>query len=134
MIQITADGALVYDSRLEEYSLAGLKVTGGLNKGGTAEITMPLGHPAYYNFIGYRTVVAIYRDGVLRFRGHALYPVNDYNNNRTIVCEGELCFLQDAVSRPYLHQDSPANIFAAVVGEYNDQVDAFKRFKVGTVR
>lgn len=133
MIQIFADGALVYDSRVEEYALQGLTITEGLNKGGTAEIKLPPYHPAYSRFIGYRTVVEIYRDGLLRFRGRALYPVNDYDNFRTVLCEGELCFLLDGISRPYLYQDNPENIFRAVVAEYNAQVDTFKQFIVGEV-
>ena len=31
MIQVYADGALVYDSRLEDYALLGLTVTAALN-------------------------------------------------------------------------------------------------------
>lgn len=133
MIQIFADGALVYDSRLEGYDLQGLKVTRGLNKGGTAEIVMPADHPAYSSFTGYRTIVEIYRDGWLKFRGRALYPVDDFYNQRTVVCEGELCFLQDAIIRPYLYQTSPAQIFRDVIGKYNEQVDDFKRFRIGAV-
>ena len=133
MIQIYADGALTYDSRLEEYDLQGLRVTNGLNKGGTAEIMMPPGHPAANKYRGYKTVVEIYRDGVLRFRGRALYPIDDINNARTVMCEGELCFMQDGIQRPYLYQKSPRYIFRDVVNAYNDQVDAFKRFTVGTI-
>lgn len=133
MIQVYADGVLTYDSRLEEYDLTGLKVTRGLNKGGTAEITMPHGHPAYSTYRNYRTVVEVYRDGRLKFRGRALYPVDNYANQRTIVCEGELCFLQDAIHRPYLHTADPAAIFTELIGDYNSQVESFKRFKVGTI-
>lgn len=137
MIKIYADGALIYDSRLREpgkdYTLLGLRTTTALNKGGTAEIVMPPGHPGYSALTSYRSIVEIYRDGVLRFRGRALQYADDWNNNRTWTCEGELCFFQDAVSRPYLYQDTPAAIFAALVQEYNSQVDTFKQFKVGTV-
>lgn len=133
MIQIYADGALVYDSRLEGNDLKGLKVTRGLNKGGTAEIIMPADHPAYSSFTGYKTIVEIYRDGRLKFRGRALYPVDDFYNQRTVVCEGEMCFLQDAIIRPYLYQDSPEQIFRDVIENYNLQVDTFKRFKIGGV-
>ncbi|MBR5845504.1 MAG: phage tail protein [Rikenellaceae bacterium] len=133
MIQIYADGALTYDSRLEGYDLQGLRITAGLSKGGTAEIAMPPNHPAANRYVGYRTVVEIYRDGVLRFRGRALYPIDDVNNARTVVCEGELCFLQDGISRPYLYQDTPQAIFEAVVMDYNGQVEAFKQFKIGNV-
>lgn len=133
MIQIYADGVLTYDSRREDYDLNGLKITAGLNKGGTAEIAMPPSHPAYNKYAGFRTIVEIYRDGALRFRGRALYPVDDYDNSRTVVCEGERCFLQDGVSRPYLYETNPGAIFAAVVAEYNAQVDRFKQFKLGNV-
>lgn len=133
MIQIIADGVITYDSRLERYDLKGLKVTRGLNKGGTAEITMPSGHPAHGAYKDYKTIVEIYRDGREVFRGRVLYPDDNYNNERTVICEGELCFLQDAVSRPYLYQDSPAAIFAEVLSTYNSQVEPVKQFKVGTV-
>ena len=137
MIQIYADGGLVYDSRLrvagKDYTLLGLTITKGLNKGGTAVMRMRPGHPIYSRFIGHRTVVEIFQDGLRKFRGRALYPSDDWVNCRTWTCEGELCFFQDGTSRPYLYQDTPAAIFTAVVEGYNSQVEAFKRFKVGTI-
>lgn len=133
MIQIYTDGALAYDSRLEEYDLLGLKTNEGLNKGGTLEITMPPSHPAYEKFISYKTIVELYRDGLLRFRGRALFPADDFYKQRTVQCEGELCFFQDAVARPYLYQADPATVFSAIVEEYNAQVEPVKRFKIGEV-
>lgn len=133
MIQIKADGAIVYDSRLEDYDLAGLTTTTGVNKGGTASIVMPPYHPAYDRYTEYKTIVEIYRDGGLRFRGRSLYPIDDYDNIRTIVCEGELCFFQDAVVRPYVYQDTPATVFSALIETYNEQVEPVKQFRVGTI-
>lgn len=133
MIQVYADDVTVYNSRLNDHALLGLKATAGVNKGGTAEITMPPGHPAYDSFTSYRTIVEISRDNELLFRGRALYPTDDFYNRRTITCEGERCFLRDAVMRPYLYQDTPAAIFADVIGIYNAQVEAAKQFQVGTV-
>lgn len=133
MIQIYANDALVYDSRLDDYDLAGLEVTTALNKGGTANISMMPGHPAFSSFMEYSTIVQILRDGVLLFRGRALYIADDIYRQRTVVCEGEMCFFQDAISRPYLYQDSPEAIFSALVQTYNAQVEARKQFQVGTV-
>lgn len=133
MIWVYADGQLVYNSRLDEYKLLRLKTTTGLNKSGTAELILPPGHPAYNAFISYRTVVTLYEGEKLRFRGRALYHADDFGNNRTITCEGERGFFQDAVIRPYLYQDSPATIFAAALELYNASVDEFKRFTLGTV-
>ena len=133
MIQAYADGALVYDSRLGTHKLLGLTYTGGLNKAGTASLVLPPDHPKYEDFTSYRTLVEIYRDNVLVFRGRALYPADDFYKRRTITCEGERGFFRDAVMRPYMYQDGPAAIFANVIGLYNAQVEAFKQFVVGEV-
>ena len=134
MIQVYADDRLVYDSRLEELDLLGLTVTTGLNVGGTAEIVMPAGHPAYSFFTSYKTVVTIYRDGVLRFRGRALYPAVNFLGDKTITCEGELCFLRDSINRPYKYQASPRSIFVTLVYAHNaQQPNPAKQFKVGDV-
>lgn len=132
-VQVYADEMLAYDSRLEDYSLLALQVSNGLNKAGTATIKMPPDHPAYFLFSQYKTIVTVYRDGKLRFRGRALLIQDDYYKQRTITCEGELCFLRDSVARPYLYQDGPAAIFAQVIELHNAQVDASKQFAVGTV-
>jgi hypothetical protein len=133
MIQVYADGVIAYDSRLEDYALKGLIITTGLNKGGTAQIAMPSYHPAYGLFNEYSTIVEIYRDTELKFRGRALQHIDDINNSRTVICEGELCFFLDTVCRPYLYQDSPAAIFEALVQMHNAQAPADRQFKVGVV-
>lgn len=131
MIQVYADEALVYDNRLESYDLVGLQVTNGLNIGGTASIVMPVGHPAYKAFTSMRSIVTVYRDGALRFRGRALYPSDDFHGQRTITCEGEMCLLRDGILKPYTHQAAPSVVFTRIINEYNSQVDEFKRFRVG---
>lgn len=133
MVRVYADDRVVYDTRLPDTALLGLEVSVLVNKAGTAEITMPPEHPAYDDFTEYRTVVTIYRDGVLLFRGRALYATDDFYGRRTITCEGERAFLLDGVMRPYMYQDGPAAIFADVIALYNAQVEEHKRFVVGTV-
>ena len=134
MIQVYADDTLVYDSRLEEYDLIGLTVTTGLNVGGTASIVMPLGHPAYNAFTSYKTIVKVYRDGVLRFRGRALYPADTFYGQRTITCEGEMCFFRDSIRTPgYIAAALGAPYLRGVLSRHNEQVEEFKRFKVGEV-
>lgn len=134
MVQVYADERVVYDTRLPDTALLGLEVSLLVNKAGTAEITMGPDHPAYDYFTEYRTVVTIYRDGVLLFRGRALYADDDFYRRRTITCEGERAFLLDGVMRPYMYQDGPAAIFADIIGLYNAQMtDESRRFVVGTV-
>lgn len=143
MIQLYVDGNLVFDSRVKESALLGLTAQMGINKGGAATIVLPPEHPAYDSFVNYRSVVEIYRDRVLRFRGRALYPTDDFYRTRTITCEGERCFLRDVVIIPgstdengeiiAKYSGEPADIFERVIEKYNSDVDEFKRFEVGTV-
>ena len=104
MIRVYADDDLIYDSRIEADALLGITVTQGLNKGGTANIILPPGHAAYNRFVSYRTIVTIYKDDALRFRGRAVHPADDFYRRRTILCEGELCFFRDVVMQPYVYQ------------------------------
>lgn len=133
MVQVFADGVLIYDPRLEGYELLKLTATVSVEKAGTAELAMPPDHPAYNAFTSYRTVVTIYRNDELIFRGRALYAKDDFHNNRTIVCEGERCFLRDAVMQPYLYQADPAVIFTDAIRRYNAQVEPFKQFRIGAI-
>lgn len=133
MIRIFADGYLVVDSRLEAHDLVGLKISPGLNVGGTAEIILPAGHPAYDSFVGHRTVVTIFRDGSLRFRGRALYHADSIFGERTVTCEGELCFLRDSINRPYNYESTPAKIFRALIRAHNEQMEGYKQFTIGEV-
>lgn len=133
IIKVFADGQLVYDTNLEDTALLGLEVENNVKKAGVASLVMPPGHPAYNSFVAYRTVVEVYRDDLLLFRGRSLHPADDFYNRRTITCEGEQGLLQDGVMRPYLYQDAPAAIFADVINLYNAQVEPFKQFVVGEV-
>lgn len=138
-ISVYADGRLLYDSRVamdprhSASALLALTVTTGLNKGGTAGITMGPEHPFYGQIVSYKTIIEIYRDSSLLFRGRALYPSDDFYGRRAITCEGERCFLADAVLRPYLYQDTPQVIFSDVIAAYNSQVETGKQFDVGSV-
>lgn len=133
MIRVYADDDLIFDSRLETDAVLGLPYTAGLNKAGTTSIILPPDHPAYNRFTSHRTLVTVYRDDKLEFRGRAIYPADDFYRRRTITCEGERCFLRDAILRPYLYQAEPAAIFTDVLGQYNAAVDPAKRFVVGTI-
>lgn len=133
IVQVYADKALVYDNRLEGYELLALQVQAKIESGGTATLQLPPLHPAYSKFVSLKTLVEIYRDSELVFRGRALYPSDDFYGNRTITCESERCFFQDAVMRPFLYQTDPATIFRDVIGIYNAQVDDYKQFAVGDI-
>lgn len=132
-VQMYADGILAYDNRLSDYAMQQILIEEEVNKGGTCTISMLPGHPAYDLFPAFRTPVEVYRDNKLRFRGRPLPLSDETYGIRTIICEGELCWLNDAVIRPYLYQSDPESIFTDIIAKYNAVVEPWKRFDVGTV-
>lgn len=133
MIKAYADGELFYDSLSPSTRLLSFTATPSVAVAGTAELTMPPGHPSFDRFVSYRTLIEIYRRGSLIFRGRALFPYDDNVGRRNVTFEGERCFFRDSVMRPYLFQDSPEAILAEIVNQHNTQVEHFKTFQVGTV-
>lgn len=135
-VQVYADGRAVYDSRLPldlSQGPSSIPIKEALNKGGTASMTLLPAHPLYDAFVPLKTEIRIYRNGKLRWRGRALIPEDDLYCRRTIPCEGELCFFNDAIQRPYSFSGTASAAFSAVVTGYNAAVEPWKRFTVGVV-
>ena len=137
-VKVYASGVLAYDSQLPEekhYSMLSIRIQEGLNKGGTAKLILPPDHRLYNGFPAMRTPVEIYRNDKLRWRGRPLPHSGDFYGRRTITCEGELCFLNDATMRPYTLAGTPAQLFAHFLTAYNAAVagDPWKQFVTGEV-
>lgn len=133
MYRIYADDTLIYDSTLEDYKIGKGQITKEADKSGSFVFSVYPDHPYYNQFVRMKTVITVYKSGRIVFRGRILDDTTDYWNAKTITCEGELGFLQDSVARPFSFQGDHADLFARFIAEHNEQVDDFKRFKVGTV-
>lgn len=136
-IKMYVDGNLAFDNHLPSdagYGLHSIAISESINKGGTATLLIPRAHPRRDQFRPYSVPVEIYRDGKLRWRGRPLPLSNeDTYGRRTIICEGEMCFLQDAIHRPYSYFDEASDVFAEVLSVYNATVEPWKRFSIGAV-
>ena len=134
MIQLFVDNELAFDSRWEKDTLEVLKAKTAINKGGVATIGMPPGHPYYSKIAPYKSIIEIRKNNKLKFRGRALPPTDNYYNQRTVLCEGEMCFLRDIpVSASYFIDFTPAHIFEYLMEMYNEYADPEKQFVIGTV-
>lgn len=133
MYAIYADGALVYDSTLEDYRIGSGEITLELDHSGSFVFSLYPDHPYYDSFVKLKTIITVYKSGRIVFRGRVLDDSVDYWNVKTITCEGELSFLQDSIARPFKFSGTPEELFRQFITQHNEQVDEFKRFKVGTV-
>lgn len=133
IIRAYVDDELLYDSRSPSLAVYKLSCLMSLDKGGTAAIGLPPGHPGYGWGIWYRSIIRITRDDKTVFRGRLLYPVDDMRGNRELIIEGERCLLRDAVVRPQTLTGKPSAMFRRVLTIYNSQVDSFKSFYPGVI-
>lgn len=132
MYKIFADDSLIYDSTLEDYKIGKGQITKETNKSGSFVFSLYPDHPFYDRIVRMRTVVTVYKDNRIAFRGRVLNDETDYWNNKVLTCGGELDFLQDSIVRPYAYTGTPQELFERLIAEHNAQVDDFKKFKIGT--
>lgn len=134
MYKVLADDKIViYDSSLADNKLISAVITKEINKSGSFVFSIYPDHFFYDNFVRHKTVITVYKLDKIIFRGRVLSDTGDYFNKKTITCEGELGFFNDSVIRPYDYTGTPEELLKQLVDVHNQQVDDFKRFKIGTV-
>lgn len=133
MFRIYADNVLIYDSSLDDYVITKGQIEREVNKSGKFTFTLYSDHPHFEQIQELKTLIRVFRNDDLIFRGRVLSYVDGFNNDRVFTCEGELSFFVDSVQRPYTFQGTPAELFLQFVTAHNSQVEEAKRFTVGEV-
>lgn len=133
MFQIFADGQTIFDSRYEEYVISQGKLDLEVNKSGSFVFGLYSDHPYFNRIEKLSTIITVYRDQVLIYRGRVIKTVDGFYNDKVFTCEGELSFLLDSIQRAYSFTGSPEELFTQFIQEHNAQVAADKQFTVGKV-
>ncbi len=133
MYQVYCDSYLIYDTRVESLKLVNPKLDLELNKTGSFTFTIYPSHPHYARMRKLKSIIRVYSNDSLIFRGRILNDDQGFHNEKTVTCEGELAFLLDTIQRPYDFQGSPKELFTQLIQAHNDQVEEAKRFVVGDV-
>ena len=84
----------------------GLKLTSAIityeiNKAGSFEFTIPPLNTQYNAFKKLMSVITVKEDGKEIWRGRPLDTRRDFYNNKKIMCEGELAYLNDGLALAY---------------------------------
>lgn len=139
MWKFYVDGTPLQLQDRELYQIIDPSLTLALNTAGAFTFTIYPTHPAYSSILRLKSIITVYQDGDLIFRGRATNDTAGWNNQRQITCEGELAFLQDSVQRPFhfpveeSDPATPAAYFTFLMARHNAQVDAARQFKLGNV-
>lgn len=135
MYQISCDGYILHDTRLEkEYRVISPKCKLKTNTTGTLSFQIAPTHPYYSVIQKLSSEITLTQDGDWIFTGRVLNDEKDFNNIKTVECEGELAYLLDSNQRQAEYHDlTVAQYFATVISKHNSMVESKKQFTVGMV-
>lgn len=133
MYRVYCDSLLLYDDTQEEYKIFAPKVELELNQIGKFEFTIYNNHPNFDSLRRLKSIITVYQDDFLLFRGRIINDEQGFYNEKQVFCEGELAFLVDSIQRPYDFTGTPAELFAQLIASHNSQVGEAQRFIVGNV-
>ncbi len=133
MYRVYCDGKLLYHSSLESLKIFGASLDLELNKTGSFAFTMQQNHPRYDLVKKMKSIITVYQDDHLLFRGRPLDDPTGWHNEKKIACEGELSFLLDSQQRPYDYTGTIEGYLNLLISRHNEQVEESKRFTIGKV-
>lgn len=133
MYRVYCDGLTLYNSNLESLKIFSPSVELELNKTGSFLFTVYPDHPQYNAIQKLRSIITVYQDDYLLFRGRVLDDEIGFHNEKHVTCEGELAFLLDSVQRPYDYSGTVAGFLNLLIDNHNAQVEEAKWFTVGNV-
>ena len=133
MFYIYADGKSIFQPMDNSLSLFAPKLTLEMGKAGSLQFQIPPSNK-YYNMLPQlTTTITVEMDDVEIFRGRVLTNNRNFNNVRTIYCEGDLAFLVDSVQKAEKYNGKAHALFRKIIDAHNARVEAAKRFTVGTI-
>ncbi|RGD80340.1 phage tail spike protein [Thomasclavelia ramosa] len=133
MYKVYCDNSLLYDGKREELKLFNAKIDSELNKVSSFNFTIYPKHKHFNKLKKLKSLMKVYRNDKIVFRGRILNDTRGFYNEKKVVCESELAFLIDSIQRPYNYTGSVEGLFTQFITNHNAQVDMEHQFKVGQV-
>lgn len=136
--KVYCDESLIFDTQREDLKLFEPQLDLEVNKTGSFTFAIDSAHPSYDKLKKLKSIIRVYQDNYLLFRGRILNDAQGWYNEKQVSCEGELAFLLDSIQRPYDFQSGEnhttiSELFTYFITNHNAQVDADKQFKVGNI-
>lgn len=99
--KIYSDNYLIYDSENDNYQVGDPKLTQELNKVDDLKFTIYPNHVYYDRIQKLNSIITLFKDDELVFKGRVLNDDLDFNNAKSVTCEGSLGYLFDSLIRPF---------------------------------
>lgn len=133
MYTILCDGSLLHDTTSDDSRVFDAVLDLELNTANFLNFTIYPSHPLYGLIRKFKSVIEVYQDGVLLFRGRVLSDTVTFDKAKNVVCEGDRAFLNDSILRPYNFNGSIEDYLTMMIDSHNAQVEVDKQFTLGNV-
>ena len=133
MYRVLCDSLTLFNDRLENLKIFNPSLELELNKTGSFLFTVYPDHPHYNLIRKMSSIITVYQDDYLLFRGRVLDDEIGWHNEKHIICEGELSFFLDSIQRPYDYTGTIEGFLNLMISRHNEQVEEIKWFTLGNV-
>lgn len=133
MYKVYSDSYLIHSDAIDALKINNAKVELEVNKTGAFEFTIYPDHPYYSTIKKLKSIITIYQDDYLLFRGRVLNEDIGFYDERQVVCEGQLAFLLDSIQKPTNYSGTLDGFLEALISAHNSQVDEIHHFTLGSV-
>lgn len=135
MYKVLVGSKTLFDStKKDTYPATDASISMGLNDAGSMEMTLHPGHANYAEGKKIHSFVTAYRDDEEIFYGRLLTYETDMFGSLKIYAEGALTFLLDSELGKGTYEESVSAFFRRCINAHNAQVEAAKKFTIGTIR
>lgn len=134
MYTILLDGQTLYSPLLCDmgYTVVSPVLTQELNSADALTFICPSSNPRISSLLPLKATVEVYDDSSRIFYGRISGISKDFYNQRSVVCEGALAFLNDIILRPYTFNGTVYDYVSTMMSLYNGSVDNDRRFTITT--
>lgn len=133
MFYIYADGKSIFQPMDNSLSLFTPKLTLEMGKAGALSFQIPPSNRYYKALPQLTTMITVEMDDVEIFRGRVLTNNRNFNNVRTVYCEGDLAYLVDTVQKAERYNGKTHDLFRKIIEAHNKRAGADKQFLVGNI-
>lgn len=138
MYKVYSDSYLIHSDAIDALKINNAKVDLEVNKTGAFEFTIYPEHPYYEKVKKLKSIITVYQDDYLLFRGRVLNEEIGFYDERQVVCEGQLAFLLDSIQKPYdflsgSNHTTIKELLTYFIENHNSQVEEAHQFKVGNI-
>ncbi len=136
IFQVKVDDYILYDYRSDKLKIFNPKLNLEANTTGLFTFKIYSNHPYFEKVKKLSSIIKIYQNDKLIFRGRVLEDKEDFYKSKDVECEGELAFLLDSIYRPFSLLNSSISIktfFEILISNHNSQVQDFQKFIIGNI-